>query len=111
MAHRSVTEICREIDAAQARLAALLRERVSSLAARRAAIVAAFDAGATRAEIMARFGLEYRALAAVLHKAGRSERQRRAADLSRAQRGHYERLVRQGVRAGIARIIAQAVAP
>jgi imidazolonepropionase-like amidohydrolase len=108
---RPVAEICTEIDATQARLDALLRERASSLAARRAAIVAAFDGGATRAEIMARFGLSYAALATVLHKAGRSERQRRAAELSRAQRAHYERLVRQGVRSGIARVIAQAVAP
>jgi hypothetical protein len=111
MAHRPVTEICREIDAAQARLDALLRERAASLATRRAAIVASFDKGATRAAIMARFGLSYAALATVLHKAGRSEHRRRAAGLSRAQRAHYERLVRQGVRPAIARTIAQAVAP
>jgi imidazolonepropionase-like amidohydrolase len=110
MEHRPVAEICAEIDATQARLDALLQERAASLAARRAAIVAAFDGGATRADIMARFGLDYGALGTLLHKAGRSERQRRAADLSRAQRAHYERLVRQGVRSSLARVIAQAVA-
>lgn len=107
---RPVTEICAEIDAAQARLGALRRERAASLAARRAAIVAAFDKGAPRIEIVARFGVGYGALAALLHRAGRSERQRRAIDLSRAQRAHYERLVRQGVRSRLAHVIAQAVA-
>jgi len=111
MAARSVIAIGAEIDAAQARLDALLKERAASIAARRAAIVAAFDAGAARADIMARFGIDYGALATLLHKAGRSERQRRAAALSAAQRAHYERLIRQGVRSAIARAIAQAVAP
>jgi hypothetical protein len=106
---RTVTELSREIDATQDRLTKLLAERAAAIVARRDNIVKAFDDGASRQQICAAFGVEYTLVANVLHRAGRTEVQRRAIDLQPAQRADYNRLVSQGVKSRVARAIAQAV--
>lgn len=106
---RSLAEIGREIDATQDRLAKLRQERAETIVARREAIIKAFDDGASRAQIVATFDIDYGALATLLHKEGRSYRQRRGADLGPAQRADYKRLLRHGVSSRSARAIAQTV--
>jgi hypothetical protein len=106
---RALAELDREIDATQDRLTKLLAERATAIVARRGAIIKAFDEGASRQQICDAFDVEYSLVASVLHRAGRTEDQRRAIDLKPAQRADYERLLRQGVRSRLARVIAQAV--
>jgi len=103
---RPLPDIQAEIAAATLRLARLERERRRARIARRTGIVADFDGGLSRAAIAAKWGVDYGQVASVLHKAGRSERSRRALGLSDSQRVDYQRLVRQGVRSLIARAIA-----
>jgi hypothetical protein len=100
-----------EIAAAASRLAELGREKTRLQADRRAGIVADFDAGLRRAEIAAKWGVEYGHVAAILHRAGRTERTRRARGLSLAQRADYHRLIRQGVSTALARRIALVLRP
>jgi hypothetical protein len=106
---RPLPDLQAEIAAAALRLAELGRERTRVQAARRAGIVADFDAGLRRAEIARKWGVPYGHVAAVLHRAGRTERVRRARGLSPAQRADYDRLVRQGVSTSLARTIALAL--
>jgi hypothetical protein len=107
---RSLREIQREIAAVAGRLAALEKERDEARLARLRGIVADFDAGLSRAAISAKWGVDYGYVAGVLHKAGRTERTRRARDLTLAQRRHYEIALRSGASAALARRIAEAVA-
>ncbi len=65
-----------------------------ALAPRNAEIVKAFDDGASRDDIAATLGVTYQVVANVLHKAGRSERQRRAKGMTPAQQADYRRLLR-----------------
>lgn len=103
---RPLPAIQAEIAATALRLAALARERRRARIARRLGIVADFDAGMSRTAIAAKWGVDYGRVAAVLHKARRTERTRRAQGLSDSQRADYHRLLRQGVRSAIARAIA-----
>jgi hypothetical protein len=106
---RPLAAIARDIDAATDRLTKLRAEHAAALVARRADIVKAFDDGASRHQICEAFEVEYTLVASVLHRAGRTEEQRRAIGLHPGQRADYERLVRQGVKSRLARVIAQAV--
>jgi hypothetical protein len=103
---RPLPAIQADIATALAMLGALEQERRHSRAARRAGIVADFDAGLARTAIAARWGVPYNYVAAILYKARRTERTRRAHGLSLSQRADYQRLLRQGVRSRIARAIA-----
>jgi hypothetical protein len=103
---RALPAIQADIAAALLRLGALEQERRRTRAARRAGIVADFDAGLARTAIAAKWGVPYGFVAAILHKAQRTERTRRAQGLSDGQRADYQRLLRQGVRSRIARAIA-----
>jgi hypothetical protein len=103
---RPLADILADIAAAERHLAHLANERRLTRLTRRAAIVADFDAGISRAAIASKWGVPYGYVAAVLHKARRTERTRRAVGLDLAQRADYERLVRAGVRTRIARAIA-----
>lgn len=103
---RPLPAIQADIAAALSLLDELAQERRRSRAARRAAIVADFDAGLARTAIAAKWGVPYGFVAAILHKAQRTERTRRAQGLSDSQRADYQRLLRQGVRSRIARAIA-----
>jgi len=103
---RSLADIQADIAATAQHLSELETERRRIREVRSAGIVADFDAGLARAAIAAKWGVEYRLVAAVLHKARRTERSRRARGLDLAQRADYERLVRQGVRTRLARAIA-----
>jgi hypothetical protein len=76
--HRSLRLIRAELDAARASFFGLQAEHEAALAARREGIVAAFDQGATRAQLMEEFDATYQYVANVLSKAGRNERQRGA---------------------------------
>ncbi len=105
----TIAEIDAEIDAAVDLLTKLRARRAVAVVARRDAIVKAFDDGASRAQIVEAFGGTYQAVADILCKAGRNERQRRAIGLGPRQRADYERLVRQGVDSRIASVIAKAV--
>lgn len=107
---RSLREIQHEIAAAADRLAALEKEREEARLARQLGIVADFDAGLSRPEIAAKWGVDYGYVAGVLHRARRTERTRRAKDLTPAQRRHYEIALRNGAPAALARRIAEAVA-
>lgn len=103
---RSLADIQADIAAAARHLSELEAERRRIREVRSAGIVADFDAGLSRAAIAARWGVAYGVVAAILHKTHRTERTRRAAGLDLAQRADYERLVRQGVRTRLARLIA-----
>jgi len=103
---RPLDTIQADIAAATLELARLGQEHRRARMARRLGIVGDFDAGLSRAAIAAKWSVDYSKVAAVLHKAGRSERTRRALGLSDSQRADYERLVRQGVSTLIARVIA-----
>lgn len=106
---RTLVDIGNDIDAAAAALDRLIEERVAFLAARRESIVRAFDDGATRAEICAAFEVDYGTLGSILHRAGRSERQRRAAGLPIEKRPHYDKLLRQGMPSRMAAQIAESL--
>jgi len=107
---RRLREIQRDIAAAAMTLAALEKERDEARAARQRGIVADFDAGLARAAIAARWEVDYGYVAGVLHKAGRTEKTRRAKDLTPAQRRHYEIALRGGASSTLARRIAESVA-
>jgi hypothetical protein len=106
---RTVAEIQRDLDAASDLTAKLRVEMAASVTARRNATIKAFDDGATRDQICVAYGLTYDALAAILNRAGRNERQRQALKLSPVQRMHYDKLLRQGKSARLAAQIAGAV--
>lgn len=107
---RSLREIQADIAAAAGTLAALEKEREAARLACQRGIVADFDAGLPRAAIAARWGVDYGYVAGVLHRAGRTEKTRRAMGLSAAQRRHYEIALRGGASSALARRIAQEVA-
>jgi hypothetical protein len=107
---RSLRDIQNDIAAAAGTLAALEKERDEARAGRQLGIVADFDAGLARAAIAGKWGVDYGYVAGVLHKAGRTEKTRRAKDLTRAQRHHYEIALRGGASSALARRIAEAVA-
>lgn len=103
---RPMADILADIAAAERLVADLADERRLSRLMRRACIVIDFDKGLSRSAIAAKWGVPYGHVAAILHKAGRTERTRRAVGLDLAQRADYERLVRAGVRTRLARVIA-----
>jgi hypothetical protein len=103
---RLLPDIQADIAATTLHLARLERERRRARVARKLGIVADFDAGLSRTAIAAKWGVDYGQVAAVLHKAGRTERTRQALGLSDSQRADYQRIVRHGVRPVIARAIA-----
>ena len=107
---RRLREIQDDIAAAAVTLAALEKERDEMRAARQLGIVADFDAGLARAAIAEKWDIDYGYVAGVLHKAGRTEKTRRAKDLTGAQRRHYELALRAGAPSALARRIAEAVA-
>lgn len=108
---RSPAAIQADIATAARLLAELEHERAASRASLRAAILADFDAGLDHRAIAAKRDVPYGHVAAVLHKAGRSQRARRRLVLTPAQRPHYDRLLEMGVRGPLAQSIARAVAP
>jgi hypothetical protein len=101
-----MADILADIAAAERLVADLADERRVTRLLRRACIVTDFDAGLSRAAIAAKWRVPYGHVAAILHKAGRTERTRRAIGLDLAQRADYERLIRAGVRTRVARAIA-----
>lgn len=103
---RPLDDIQADIAAAARHLSDLAAERRRSREVRNAGIVADFDSGLGRAAIAAKWGVPYGRVAAILHKARRTERTRRAAGLDLAQRADYERLVRARVPTRLARVIA-----
>jgi transposase len=103
---RSLAVIQADIANTALRLGELEAERQRTRDLRRAGIVADFDSGLSRPAIAAKWGLAYGQVAAVLHKARRTERSRRARGLDLAQRADYERLVRLRVPTRLARVIA-----
>ena len=107
---RRLREIQDDIAAAAVTLAALEKERDEMRAVRQLGIVADFDAGLARAAIAAKWDVDYGYVAGVLHKAGRTEKTRRAKDLTPDQRRHYESALRGGASSALARRIAEAVA-
>lgn len=108
---RTIEHIDAEIAATTTRLAQLKSERAEAVAGERCEIVKAFDDGARRAQIVAAFGITYRALACILNRAGRSEKQRRAIGLSLKQAIEYRRMIAGGVPSRAARNIARTLAP
>jgi hypothetical protein len=108
---RPLADIQTDIAAAARHLDDLAAERRQSHAARRAGIVADFDSGLSRAAIAAKWGIGRGQVAAILHKAGRTERTRCALGLSDGQRGDFHRLLRMGVRSRLARVIVLALRP
>ena len=107
---RRLREIQDDIAAAAVTLAALEKERDEMRAVRQLGIVADFDAGLARTAIAVKWGVDYGYVAGVLHKAGRTEKTRRAKDLTPDQRRHYESALRGGASSALARRIAEAVA-
>lgn len=107
---RDLSIIGADIDAAQARLTALLQERADTLVARRQAIIDGFDQGATIEQLCAAFPeLDDNGLRGILWRAGRTERQRRAMRLPIEKRPHYDKLVRQGIPSRMAAQIAESL--
>ena len=107
---RRLREIQDDIAAAAVTLAALEKERDEARAVRQLGMVADFDAGLARAAIAAKWQVDYGYVAGVLHKAGRTEKTRRAKDLTCAQRRHYELALSAGASSVLARRIAESVA-
>ncbi len=64
----------------------------------------------SRAAIAAKWGVGYGHVAVVLHRAGRTERTRRARDLTPAQRRHSEIALLGGASSALARRIAESAA-
>jgi hypothetical protein len=105
-AFRPLATIQADIAATAAHLSDLEAERRRSREVRGAGIVTDFDAGLSRAAIAAKWDVPYGQVAAILHKARRTERTRRAVGLDLAQRADYERMVRAHVPTRLARVIA-----
>lgn len=103
---RPLADIQTDIAATRRHLADLAAERRGIRLARCAGIVADFDAGLSRAAVARKWDVPYGYVAAVLHKARRTERSRCAIGLDLPQRADYQRLVRAGVRKRLARVIA-----
>ena len=103
---RPLADIQADIAATAAHLSDLEAERRRTRELRRAGIVVDFDAGLGRAAIARKWDVPYGYVAAILHKARRTERSRCALGLDLAQRADYQRLVRAGVRKRLARVIA-----
>jgi len=103
---RPLADILADIAATARQLADLEVERRRTRLVRRAGIVGDFDAGLSRAAIADKWGVPYGHVAAILHKARRTERTRRAIGLERPQKADYDRLVRAGVGTRLARVIA-----
>jgi hypothetical protein len=103
---RPLADIQADIAAAARYLSDLETERRRTRLVRSAGIVTDFDAGLSRAAIADKWGVPYGHVAAILHKARRTERTRRAVGLDTAQRADYDRLVRQRVPTRLARVIA-----
>ncbi len=103
---RPLADIQTDIAATARHLADLEAERRRTREVRSAGIVADFDAGLGRAAIAAKWDVPYGYVAAVLHKARRTELTRHAVGLDLPQRADYQRLVRAGVRKRLARVIA-----
>lgn len=108
---RPLADIRADIAATARHLSDLQAERRRLREARSAGIIADFDAGLSRAAIAARWDVPYGHVAAILHKARRTERTRRAIGLDLPQRTDYDRLVRAGVRTRLARVIALRAQP
>ncbi len=113
---RTIEQIDDEIAATRARLDELLAERADFFAekartrtARHAAIVKAFDDGASREQIVMAFGVTYSMVNSLLHRRGRNERQRREAKLGPAERAHYDKLIRQSMSSRLAAQIAESL--
>jgi len=106
---RSLREIQDDIAAAAVALAALEKERDAARTVRQRGIIADFDAGLARAAIAAKWGVDYGYVAGVLHRARRTEKTRRARDLTADQRRHYEIALRGGASSALARRIAESV--
>jgi hypothetical protein len=115
----SLADIDREIAAAEVRvsdakasLKALRSARAAAIAARRAAILADFDAGMRNQEIADKHSITYGHVAQTLCDAGRTRRQRGARGLSPEQLKHYDLALRcDHVSIPAARAIALEVAP
>jgi DNA invertase Pin-like site-specific DNA recombinase len=75
---RTITDICRDLDAAKDLVTKYSAERAAAFAAEREGVVKAYDDGASYQQIMEAFGVTYQRVANVLNKAGRNERQRSA---------------------------------
>src|SRR6185437_10279260 len=103
---RPLTDIQADIAAAARHLSDLEAERRRTRLVRSAGIVTDFDAGLSRAAIADKWGVPYGHVAAILHKARRTERTRRAIGLELPQKADYDRMVRAGVHTRLARLIA-----
>jgi hypothetical protein len=106
---RTLATIQLEIGLAEARLKQLRAERARFIADRRTQVLKEFDGGASRSQLIDRYGLTYSGLASLLNAAGRHERQRRSLGLTDAQAVEYRRLIRGGVPSRTARNIAIAL--
>lgn len=106
---RTIDQIRAELAATNVRLAQLEIELAEAIDARRAAVIKAFDDGATRQQIVVAYDITYKALAAILHKAGRTEKQRLALGLTPKQESEYRRLTAAGVPSRTAHNIARAI--
>lgn len=91
------------------RLAEAEAARTLAVAERRLGIVVDFDNGMRRAAIAHKWRVSYGTVAAVLHRAGRSEKTRRAHGLDPEQRRHYAAALAAGTPSVLARRIAEAV--
>lgn len=110
-AARPIEQIRTEVAATNMRLAQLEIELAEAIDVRRQAVIKAFDDGASRAQIVAAFPpITYQVVANILHKAGRSEKQRATLGLTPKQEAEFQRLTRAGVSVRAARSIAETIA-
>ena len=106
---RALDEIDAEIAATARHLTNLAAERRRTTAARKAAILADFDAGMARREICARHGILFSSLGSLLWKSGRSAATQAMAGLSPAEQAIYRQARRAGAKTRTARRMAQAL--
>jgi len=110
MHQRDLNALQQAISETATLLARLERELAAAREAHRLAIIKAFDDGASRAQLMEAFGVDYKRIARVLNKAGRRERQRLAIPLRGLQRAQYDALIdKHGMTSKMARQLAESV--
>ena len=113
---RTLLDIQEERAAVRVRLAELEDEYRAFVERRNAGIVADFDAGMSRAELVAKWQTSYSQIGSALNSRGRSNKKRATRpfvdfrdQLPLAQRAHFDRLLRGKVPFAAARQIAQTV--
>lgn len=106
---RTLTDIDADITATAKRLVELETERKQTDAARKAAILADFDAGMSRKDLCAKHDILLSSLGTLLWNNNRSTKTQALAGLTPAEQVIFRKAQASGVKGAVARRIAQAI--